>query len=212
MRTTTLWCSVALGGLMIGTTGTAAAADHGFYMSVDGGLAAYPDELNAPGPSTSLKQTESDSSDFAWSFAAGYRFNRYLALELGFADLGEAATAFEDEAGPASGRANVRFSARGKTLALLAHAPRGNWDPYFKIGVMQTVIDQDVFLMIPEFAHASRFESREEQLLLGLGVRYAFSDQWALSAAVDFHARLGERTYSGRGNVTSPRIGFAYRF
>src|SRR5690349_19522086 len=41
-RTTTLWCSVALGGWMIGAANVAGATEHGFYAGVDGGVASYP--------------------------------------------------------------------------------------------------------------------------------------------------------------------------
>jgi hypothetical protein len=49
--------------------------------------------------------------------------------------------------------------------------------------------------------------------VLGVGVRYAFSDQWAISAVLDYYPRLAKDSYAnGGGNVTSPRLGFAYRF
>ena len=47
MRTTSLTCSFALGALMIGFAGTAAADDHGFYADVGAGAALGEPALTA---------------------------------------------------------------------------------------------------------------------------------------------------------------------
>jgi opacity protein-like surface antigen len=220
MRTTTLWCGVALGSLMIGTAGTAAAEGaSGFYMDVTAGDALYPSRLSTVGASPILSAERSKKNDFAWAFAAGYHFNSYLAVELGFADLGTVTNRLSDASGATTNRGKVSVTAKGKTLSLLTHVPTGNWDPFFKVGVMEAVVDRDLdgdaFVLgqneISGTSHSG--QDTELKVVLGLGVRYAFSEQWAVSASVDYYPRLAKHAYDGGGgNVTSPRLGFAYRF
>jgi opacity protein-like surface antigen len=219
-RTTTLWCSVALGGWMIGTANVAGATDHGFYASVDGGVASYPYDvhlklngLNYDAKGTAYDTKSSPARDFAWSFAAGYRFNRYWAAEIGFADLGHAESEFISAAASNtnSSPGKVTYSARGKTLALLGHLPIGNWDSYAKVGAIHSTFNAEIAARTPvgEFQRSGSQENTSA--LVGLGTRYAFNERWAVSFAVDYYVKLGD-VGLGRENIFSPRVGFAYRF
>jgi hypothetical protein len=211
---------VLLGSLMIGAAGTAAAnGDSGFYMDAEAGIALYPKGLAIGGATAVLKRGPMKQNDFAWAFAAGYRINSYVAIELGFVDLGAVSGPLVDPTGATKNRGEVGVSARGKTLSVLAHLPSGNWDPYLKFGVMQAIINRSIegqSLLFKDFEISgfSRFSRNESpKAVLGVGFRYAFSDQWALSAAVDYYPRLTKDAYdNGGGNVTSARAGFAYRF
>ena len=220
-RTTTLWCGVALGGWMIGAANVARATDHGFYAAVDGGVASYPYDLRfkvggTPFDSngTTYETKSSRARDFAWSFTAGYRFNRYVAAELGFVDLGHAEskliTTDDPDTDPSKGKAT--FSARGKTLSLLGHLPMGNWDSYAKVGAIYSTFDAKVAARTPDGGEFQRSgPSENTSVLLGVGTRYAFTEQWAVSFALDYYLKLGDAGL-GRQNLISPRVGFAYRF
>ena len=220
MTTRTLWPGVVLGGLMIGGIGTAVAeGDSGFYMQADMGSGRYPKRLSIDGAAPLLTRGPTKQNDFAWAFAAGYHFNSYLAAELGFADLGAVTTKLVDASGATTNRGQVRVAARGKSLSLLAHLPSGNWDPYFKAGLMQAVVSRRVdgqAVLLDEkeiqgFNYAQQHESLKA--VLGIGVRYAFTDQWAINAAVDYYPGLAKDSFTnGVGDVISPRVGFAYRF
>ncbi len=209
MRTTTLACRLVLGSVVMGVAGTAAATDHGFYMGVDAGSASYPNDVRLRFDDRSFERKSSRATDFAWSFTAGYRFNQYLAIEAGFADLGQATTKLVDASGDTAAKGKVDLSARGKTLSLLAHLPVGNWDPYLKAGVIQSIFDLRATARVgdSEFQYSQRLE--EPRVLLGLGTRYAFTEQWAVSFALDYYVKMGG---AFRASVASPRIGFAYRF
>src|SRR6185295_9151796 len=116
-------------------------------------------------------------------------------------------------------RGQVSVSARGKTLSVLAHFPTGNWDPYFKVGAMQAVVnwrlDGQAIQLAPNEVSGLNLLREDDDLkvVLGLGVRYAFTDQWAVNFGVDYYSKLARKAYANDGgNVTSPRFGFAYRF
>jgi hypothetical protein len=193
----------------MGVAGTATAADHGFYMGVDAGVASYPNDVRVFLNGTDYERESSKGTDFAWSFAAGYRFNRYLALEAGFSDLGHAETDLVTSADPDTSRGDVKQSARGKTLALLTHIPIGNWDSYFKAGAIHSIFGTKVRAKVDGNEFQSSWQNEGTQLLLGVGTRYAFTEQWAVSFALDYYVKVGG---PGQANIASPRIGFAYRF
>jgi len=199
---------------MIGAASVAGATDHGFYMGVDGGVASYPSDVHLTirtGTTDTLYYNKkSRSSDFAWSFAAGYRFNRYLAAELGFSDLGHAKSDLLTKADPDTdpSKGSIEHSMRGKSLALLAHLPVGNWDSYLKVGVRQSIYGIKGALKYDksELQLSSTFE--DAQWLLGVGTRYAFTERWAATFTAEYYGG-GNR---GIPKIFSPRVGFAYRF
>jgi hypothetical protein len=207
---------------MMGAASVAGATDHGFYANVDAGAARFPQDvqltvvpdgapftLNDP----RYKRESSRATDFAWSFAAGYRFNRYLAAELGFSDLGHARSNLITTADPDTNprKGDIEFSARGKSLALLAHMPAGNWDSYVKLGAIQTVYAWEARAFLTPTNEQQRTGRTEEtRALVGLGTRYAFTERWAMSFALDCYLNVGDG--NDRANIISPRIGFAYRF
>jgi OOP family OmpA-OmpF porin len=74
---------VALGFAAAAAAGPAAAQDPGLYAGGSVGYAAYKDsckDLVVP----------CDGEDTAWRAFGGYQFNRWFAVEFGYADLGEA--------------------------------------------------------------------------------------------------------------------------
>jgi hypothetical protein len=208
---------------MIGMAGSAGANESGFYAAFDGGFASYGGVMRLDGAARELHKNATDSKDFGWSFAVGYHFNSYVALEAGFVDLGQATTMLKGiTTVPQLGLQDVDVfgkltaSARGKTLSLLAHAPTGNWDPFLKIGVMRAIVDRgvDAQIFVPDGISGTVMRSAREnmQLIFGAGVRYAYTEQWAVSLTVDYYPRITENVFGTNGNVFSPRLGFAYRF
>jgi hypothetical protein len=206
---------------MIGAVNVAGATDHGFYANVDAGAARFPQNpqftIVPDGTPFTLtdprfKREPSHATDFAWSFAAGYRFNQYLAAELGFSDLGHAranlVTTADPDTNPRKG--DIQFSARGKSLALLAHMPAGNWDSYVKLGAIQSIYAWELRAIVDKTEQQRSARTEETRALVGIGTRYAFTERWALSLALDCYVKVGDG--NDRANILSPRVGFAYRF
>jgi opacity protein-like surface antigen len=206
---------LVLVGALIAAAGIAAAADAGFYATADAGIASFPTPKPQAGIiAPTFKVQDQENRDFAWSFALGYHFNANIAVEAGFTNLGRNVTKLVAPAQPDpfvhEGR--ISFGAKGKTLALLTHAPKGNWDPFLKIGLMYTVADLTVRGRI-EDSGLSLDERREEvRGFAGLGVRYAFGEQWVMSLGVDYYRQLHDEDRIGAVSVIPPRIGLAHRF
>jgi OOP family OmpA-OmpF porin len=70
-------------GLLAATAAPAAAQDKGLYLGGSWGQAEYADTCDDLALITGCKD-----NDRAWRLFGGYQFNRNLALELGYVDLG----------------------------------------------------------------------------------------------------------------------------
>src|SRR4029077_14505209 len=82
-----------------------------------------------------VSSVDTDTSDFAWSLRAGYRFSRYFALELGTIDLGEGTAKLLDSEGGT--HADLRFKAGGPFAAAVFTWPVGKWEPFIKTGLLR---------------------------------------------------------------------------
>lgn len=213
MRTMKFWCRVALGTLMVGTAGLAGATDHGFYAVVDGGLALYPGDVDIDISRTPYKVDSVSKHDFAWSFAAGYRINETFAIEAGYSDLGRFASTLVDASGETTAKGKINLAARGKTLAVLAHAPIRNWDLYTKVGAIQSNVNVSADAKLGDQGFSFGGEGSDSyKLFAGIGARYAYSERWALSLQLERYFSMGPGGAFGSADVTTPRVGFAYRF
>jgi OmpA-OmpF porin, OOP family len=213
MSTRTLAYAGALGILAIAASGTSLADESGFYVGVDVGIASRPNALKLDGATESLVRERTDNSDFAWSLVVGYHFNLFLAVEGSFTDLGEASTALVEGEGESEVvRSKLSVSARGATLALLAHLPSGNWDPFFKVGVMQSTVNVRGNARIGDAEFAGSEQSKDPIAFAGVGLRYAFREAWVVSLNLDYYIDVTNIDGIGKANVLSPRIGLAHRF
>ncbi len=209
MRKTSLWCGSTLGALMIGMMGSARADDHGFYADISAGATLYPVDVNGQLNGVRFAH-DGHASAFTYAFAAGYRFNRYVGVEAGFVDLGNPFVDLHDPTDPKQptvGR--ERFSAQGKTLAVLAHLPTGDWDTFVRVGVLQATLGTRHYIRNGTFGFDYFANNEGPSLLLGVGTRYAIAEQWALSFSVDYYNKVGREDGA---NLVSPRDGFSYRF
>jgi opacity protein-like surface antigen len=209
MKKGSLWCVPALGALMFGTMGSAKADDHGFYADLGAGITAYPGDVNGYLNGVRFKH-DGHTSDFTYSFAVGYRINRYVGVEAGFVDMGNPVVDLQDPADSKKKVGRERFSVQGKTLAVLMHLPTGDLDSFVRLGAIQAQYGTRHYLREGMFV-TEYFATRERtSLLVGLGTRYAFSQQWAMSLSVDYYDNVGG---GGDGpNLVSPRVGVSYRF
>jgi hypothetical protein len=205
MRKTALW----FGALMIGMIGSAEADDHGFYMDVAAGVASYPADLN--GTINRVPYThDGHTSDFTYSFAVGYRINRYFGVEAGFADFGNPFVDLMDPADPKTKVGRARLSGQGKSLAFLTHIPTGDWDTFVRVGALHAVLGTRFYIRNGGTSGFDESSTNEgTSLLLGIGTRYAIAQQWAVGFSVDYYGKVGGEEWA---DVVTPRVGFSYRF
>ena len=201
-------CVFTLGAVLIGMSGAAIADDHGFYGDVGAGVASYPVDMNGQLNGVPYKH-DGHTNDFTYSFAAGYRFNRYIGVELGFVDFGNPYVNLEDPSDPKKSVGRARLSAQGKSLAVLTHVPMGAWDSFFRVGVLQATFGTRHYIRQGTSGFDYFASEERPSLFLGVGSRYALAEQWALSLSVDYYNRVGQQDWA---NLISPRVGVSYRF
>lgn len=180
---------VAVGPLTICAPSFAWAADSGFYVGADLGVAQYPDNEDL------------DNEDHAWAVTAGYRFNRYVAVEAGYMDLGETSGFLADGATATPAVARFSFASSGPTLALVGTWPLGNWEPYVRVGVFFADTDLSFSGLSATAPFSGRTSDSTEEMFGGIGLGYRFSERWRARVELAFF-----------DDAAAATVGVTYRF
>lgn len=166
------------------------AQDGGFYLGGALGQSKFKDWCT--GETATIRFTGCDDSDTSWKLLGGYRFNRYVAVEASYTDLGEVTASVNTGA-------QVAAEQRSYGLAAVGTIPLGERLELFgKAGFLQT--DQETRRIRPNPSTVTRDET---ELHYGLGVKYAFARNWALR---------GEWENTDKLKVELLSIGVEYRF
>jgi OmpA-OmpF porin, OOP family len=142
-------------------TGPAFAQDTGFY--VGGALGQTSFDVDCAGT------TSCDDEDSSWKIFGGYQFNKNLALEFGYADLGEATASVLVPPFTANGA----LEATVWELVAVGSLPIADRFSIFgKIGLYRA--DTDLNVTVPGLGSASESDSNTD-LTFGVGARYDFT-------------------------------------
>jgi long-subunit fatty acid transport protein len=79
-----------------------------------------------------------------------------------------------------------------------------------RVGAIQTIFDNKVVARVGNDAIQRSAPTENTNWFAGVGTRYAFTEQWAVSFGLDYYVKIGDAR--GKANVPSPRVGFAHRF
>lgn len=93
------WVTAILGFVAAAAAGPATAQDPGLYLGGSVGYSQFKDTCKS-------SNVPCDGNDTAWRAFGGYQFNRYVAVEFGYGDLGAATGA-----GPLAGGTQGSFKA-----------------------------------------------------------------------------------------------------
>jgi OOP family OmpA-OmpF porin len=203
--------------LLLAAAGAASAQtaddERGFYVGALAGVAKYPSRPKIIVGNFTLKSTDTREEDMSWGLTAGYRFSRHIAVEAGYLDLGEFTGKMVDSAG-SDLRADLRFSARGETLAFVALFPFGRrWEWYAKAGLLFQNVDFRLsgaqggvpFTLSSSSNHGAKLYSEG-------GIGYRFDTHWKASFGVSHLPDIGERNRTGRANLLNTFLSVSYRF
>lgn len=193
------WIGLALAG-------GATADESGPYVSAGLGRIDAPDRAHL-GQLTG--DTEND--EWSWNVGAGYRFNRNIAIELGYVDLGEVEADLTDPAGAADSNAHASFGAKGATLALVGSFPIGRWEPYLKAGVLFADTELQFAGSIASTPFSGRLTNESEDPLYGTGLRFTVTEPLQLYIDVTYFDDVGEHD-TGRSSYFNATAGVLWRF
>lgn len=241
---------------LIGLAPTLASAE-GFYLTAFGGItsadidegafdASYGPVLQQRGqltisdgtddhvfsPAASNYQSGSvDDSGIGWGLQVGYEFNPYVALEVGYVDLGKyrqeggsILATYTSETDPTVFDVPADVSARivsaGPTLAVVGKFPFGSgFSVYGRGGVYfadtrarlkyMGVADEfspDQVLELP-----LEFKASTQELFLGLGAGWDFSEDFGLRLDFQMFMDVGDEDRTGESDLGLFSVGVTFR-
>ena len=197
--------------LVAGSLLPLAASAQSWYLGASGGESAIQastgeveagflldDGFTATG--TTLNKT-----DTAWKAYTGYRFNRFLAVEMGYADLGKASFNTTIVAAPPGTTPSPPFpihataTGRGGFLTAIVHCPvTQNFSLFAKAGAFRSEAEFTEAIQGTGITRVSRTELRTD-------ANYGAGLQWMFSGVVG--ARLEWERFSNIGRGIGGREG-----
>lgn len=173
-------------------SGPTLAQDTGFYAGFSLGQATADDTCTGiSGPGVSC-----DDKDTAWKILGGYQFNRNLALEFGYIDLGEVSAS-----GP-GGSASIESSAfELVALGILPLADK--FSVYGKVGLYRGETDAT--------APGISLSESNTDLTFGIGVRYDITRNLGIRGEWQKYQDVGGGEI-GEADVDVISVGIIWRF
>lgn len=151
---------------------------------------------------STLNKTDRDN---AWKVLAGYDFNRFLATELSYFDLGS--YDFGAELVPAR-NLNGRAGMDGFGLDLVATLPMSeNFSGLLRAGVTRTSVKQS--FSTPGTGFVSQ-TNRDTKGKVGVGLQFAVTDALSLRAEWEHYRLPSNQITANKANLAT--VGVVYRF
>lgn len=216
-----------LATLLCGAVGAHAADAPRFYLSADAGRSDFrlhDDDLGAvlPLPLAGLRAViqSKDEKDRAYALHAGYRLNANLALETGYADLGEASFVGSRmvDCAPGNVCSMVIFPAYHGTLSARAwdasvvgnYALADRWSAYGKLGVSVTRMKTIVQNALP--ANTRTSSKRSTVPLVAAGLAYQLTP--AISAHLEWNRHFDGSgdSRNAKADIDAYTLGVSYSF
>jgi len=127
----------------------------------------------------------SDDTDTFLGINGGYRFNRHLAAEAGYARLGHFTPSYDASAG---------------SIAAIGILPlKYGFSAYGKVGYARTHVG------------GAGTSDDANSALFGLGAYYDLNRQWFLKAGWDHYTKVGG-SQTGEGSLDTYTLGVGFRF
>jgi OOP family OmpA-OmpF porin len=206
-------------GLLLGAS---ALAQEGLYSGIFGGVSMV-DMGSSSGlrrsffGNTPVDSSSLDDSDTAYGVHVGYRWNSYVATELGYVNLGEGL--FEANlSDPAVVSEPTVFSARfrttGITAAMLGIFPvAGMFDFHGRAGVYYA---DTRYRQRQDFTTSDTFLSGESKAnsfdaLAGIGAAWNFNENYSLRVEYQKFLNVGDKDDTGEVDVDLLTIGVLFR-
>jgi OmpA-OmpF porin, OOP family len=224
--------AAALG--MVAAT-TASAENAGLYFGLTGGTTSvdmggsrqdFDENFGFP-IATTLElsgvdvigfQSSLDDSDIGWGLQVGYRFNRYIAAEVGYVNLGdalyEAIMTVDDGLEIFPVEASVRFKSSGPTAAVLGILPIGErFDAHLKGGIYVADTRLRSRLRDVEFDENvvhDETKASETEFFFGVGGAWNINDTYSLRVEYQRYLDIGNDD-TGEGDVDLIGVSVLFR-
>jgi OOP family OmpA-OmpF porin len=197
-------CKALLAGAAVTgclAAGAAWSQDRGAYVGGSLGRAEMKDACE--GVSVSC-----DKTDKAWKIFGGYQFNRNLAAELGYTDLGE--TKASGVQGGVAVNGNV--SSKAWELVAVGSMPlMREVSLYAKLGIYHGTTDSNASAAVPGFATSGSASGSNTDFTVGFGAQVAILRNLAARAEWQKYNDVGTNN-TGKTDVDVLSAAVIYRF
>jgi hypothetical protein len=200
---------IALGALVLSPV--AAADESGVYIGASVGYVDMPDTVQLGVPNVPLMMGKTEDSVFTPGIDLGYRFNRNIAIELSYADLGDLIANVSDATGGTDASARSKFSATGYSLALVGTFPIGKWAPYVKAGALFSSTKLRYSGSMAGNAFSASIDNDANDAIYGMGVRYALMERLDLFMDATYFMEVGDPEH-GQSDYFKTSAGVSWRF
>lgn len=184
-----LMCAAWIG---MALAGDALAEESGLYVRADLGRSEMRNEAGLGSPNNTVAEDKSDSS---WALGVGYHFNRYIALDLGYVDLGKA-EAYLSTPAPIEFSGHSSVAIEGTTVALMGMLPIGRWGPYVKAGMLFSKTESRFDGQLLGSSVGYRGADHDEDPFFSGGLRYAAASPLQIYLDVTYFDKVGLRDLS----------------
>lgn len=211
--------ALILTALVAGLSASAHAADTGFYGHLAGGQSQSGRQTEADralaGAGATAFTSSMDDTATAWKIQAGYRFNKNLAVEGGYAKLGELAYRAAITA-PVVETGVVSLDIDGWNLDVVGRLPfNDSLIGFAKVGAFVYNLDYQCAGTV--YCGTASRSASGTSLHYGLGVDYVFAGSWFARAEYEVFANVGDSmsadgtTGTSREDVRLGSVGVGYR-
>lgn len=194
-------------------TGQAYGADEGFYLGAGIGYTrATPDNAGvlASSGAPAGSSISSDKSSFGWKEYGGYQFNKNIALELSFADLGKYDFTFTRPGfTPATGKITIN----GFGISAVGILPLDNkFSLIGRLGGFYSTLNASTSINAFTAGTATSGKDRKFVPNFGVGANYELTKSLGLRAEIERFSGMGSSSKSIKTDVNLLSAGVYYRF
>jgi OmpA-OmpF porin, OOP family len=180
----------------------AVAQENGFYLGAKAGQSKFRGGCE---PTPGITFTSCDDKETAWGVFAGYQFNRYIALETGWTDLGEITAVGNVGGTPFS----AGISAKGWEFVGVGSIPFSQQvSAYAKAGAYRWRVRGTV--AVPGLGTASASDSGTD-FTYGVGLRFDFTKNVGARLEWQRYNDVGTAT-TGEGDLNLWSLGVLVKF
>lgn len=199
---------------LLAATTAAFAQGSGFYAGGSVGQSHTKfktEDFSQHDPHVSESKKE---NTLGWKLFGGYNFNQYLAIEAGYADLGDAKYKY---AGNGPLLAGLTGQAKAEQSSWFA-AAKGTWpindqfNVFGKLGATRNHMKMDVNFSANGINFSSSDSKNRIQALLGIGAEYKLTKQIAFRTEYEYFGQFGNEEVTGRTKVGLWSAGVTYSF
>lgn len=155
-----------------------------------------------------LTEINDDDADRGYKFFVGYQFNDYVALEAGYADLGDFGV--EVARAPGAGNLTGDTSYKGYNLDVVGTWPLAErLSAIARVGAFRYETEEN-FVGTGSLAASLSRDDRDTGYKFGAGLEYSFTER--LSARIEAERYRIEDMLGDHGSVNLYSVGLVYRF